>query len=247
MNKYKLLNQSTVLAELNESIDDFLPWEKGDEDCLKYWKNVLNNLTVNQYKDYITWENIERFENIHYLEAIFLLLNLPTRFLLENKKFDLFKPFGGSCFDESIRQVFSASVECVALERSYQEIPRTPFGDEMIGHYQVTEFVEWAINTGFVKKIEDGSDNNLDIDPNKNPLGKYNNYRGWAKVHNTIATLVALKLYKGNLESTSSILKDKTFYEHLSKELAPIKKDGQRKPKPHTLENYISQYNNFNK
>ncbi|MEO1944280.1 MAG: hypothetical protein ABGY11_08250 [Candidatus Thioglobus sp.] len=242
MNKYTLLNPSPILAELSESIDSgFLPFE--DKACVNYWKNVLNSLTVNQYGDYITWSNIERYETIHYLEAIFLLLNLPTRFLVENKEFDLFKPATAECLDESIRQIFSTSVECTALERSHQVTPHTPYADEMVGHYQVMEFIEWAIETGFVAKVGDDLDSGLD----KNPLGKYNDYRGWAKVHNTITSLVALELYEGRLTSTSSILKDKDFYGNLSKKLAPKTQDGQDKPKPKTLENYISEYNNFNK
>ena len=242
MNKYKLLNPSPILAELSEAIDnDFLPWE--DEVCINYWKNVLNNLTVNQYSEYITWSNIERYETIHYLEAIFLLLDLPTRFLVENKGFNLFKPATTECSDELIRQVFSTSVECTALERSYQATPHTPFGDEMVGHYQVTEFIEWAIDKGFIEEIEDNSTDDLD----KNPLGKYNDYRGWARVHNTIATLVALELYEGKLTSNSSILNDKSFYSKLSEKLAPIKENGTDKPKPHTLENYISSYNKYKK
>jgi len=246
MNKYKLLNPSPILAELSEAIDnDFLPFE--DKVCVNYWKNTLNNLTVNQYGEYITWSNIEKYETIHYLEAIFLLLNLPTRFLVENKEFDLFKPATTGCLDESIRQIFSTSVECTALERSYQTTPHTPFGDEMAGHYQVMEFIEWAIKTGFVEEVKDDLDNDLDSDLNKNPLGKYNDYRGWAKVHNTIASLVALELYDGKLNSASSILNDKTFYGQLSEKLAPIKENGTDKPKPHTLENYISSYNKYKK
>lgn len=243
MNKYKLINPSAVLAELNEALEDdvFLAFES--KACISYWKNVANNLTVNQYSDYITWDNIDRFEHIHYLEAIFLLLNLPTRFLLENKEFDLFKPFESGCADEPIRQIFSTSVECIALERSNQATVFTPYGDEMPGYYQVMEFIEWAIDMEFIQDIKDEPDNDSD----STPLENYNNYRGWAKVHNTITTLVALKLYEGKLKSTNSILNDKTFYEGLSKNLAPKKQGTEDKPEPKTLINYISAYNNFNK
>ena len=142
MNKYKLINPSATLAELNEALEDdaFLAFES--KACISYWENVANNLAVNQYSDYITWESIERFEHIHYLEAIFLLLNLPTRFLLENKEFDLYRPFESGCADEPIRKIFTTSVECVALERSNQATVLTPYGDEMPGYYQVMEFIE---------------------------------------------------------------------------------------------------------
>jgi hypothetical protein len=243
MNKYKLIKPGAILAELNKALEDDALLMFESKACISYWKNIINNLTVTKYSDYITWENIERFENIHYLEAIFLLLNLPTRFLLENKEFDLFKSFEGSCFDEPIRQVFSTSVECIALERSYQETPHTPYGDEMIGHYQVKEFVGWAIDMEFIQIIEDNSNDDF----GDTPLGKYNDYRGWAKVHNTIATLVALEAYDGKLSSNSSILNNDKFYNNLSKNLVPKKEDGIDKPKPKTLENYISKYNNFNK
>jgi len=246
MNKYKLLNPSPILAELSEAIDnDFLPFE--NKVCVNYWKNVLNNLTVNQYAEYITWNNIERYETIHYLEAIFLLLDLPTRFLVENKEFNLFKPATTECLDESVRQIFSTSIECTALERSYQVTPHTPYGDEMVGHYQVMEFIEWAVKTGFVEEVKDDLDSDLDSDLNKNPFGKYNDYRGWARFHNTIATLVVLELYDGRLTSNKSILGNKDFYKKLSEKLVPKYKDGKDKPKPHTLENYISAYNKFNK
>ena len=247
MNKYKLLNPSPVLAELNDAIDYSIFSALESKSCIEYWKNVRDNLTEPQYNDYITWDNIEKFETIHYLEAIFLLLNLPTRFLVENKEFNLFNPATPECLDESIRQIFSTSIECTALERSNQVIPHTPFGEEMIGHYQVMEFIEWAIETGFVEEVKGDLDNNLDNNSNKNSLEKYNDYRGWAKVHNTIATLVALELYEGKLTSNSSILNNEKFYNKLSEKLAPKTEGGVDKPKPHTLENYISAYNNFNK
>lgn len=242
MNKYRLLNPSPVLTELSEAVENsFLPFE--DETCVDYWKSVLNKLTENQYSEYITWSNIERYETIHYLEAIFLLLNLPTGFLIKNKGFDLFRPATDGCLDEPIRQIFSTSTECVALERSHQVIPCTPFGDEMIGYYQVSEFIEWAIGAGFIEKIEDSAPDDLD----KNPLSRYNDYRGWAKVHNTVATLVELELYKGKLTSNSSILNNSSFYGKLSEKLVPKEQNGTDKPKPKTLENYISEYNSFNK
>jgi hypothetical protein len=245
MNKYKLTEPSAVLAELNEIIEDDIFSALQSKGCVNYWKGVRDNLTEHQYSEYISWSNIEKFESIHYLEAIFLLLNLPTRFLLEHKEFNLYdSPYSNNCSDSDAREVFINTIECQALERSHQDwISDDPYGESRGNNFDVSSFIEWSLKKGFIEELDSVNKEEL----NNNHLGKYNDYRGWAKVHNTIASLVALELYEGKLDSVSSILNDKTFYEKLSKKLAPKTQDGKDKPKPHTLENYISGYNNFNK
>ena len=246
MNEYKLLKPSAVLAELNKAIKVNLFWYPLEEEgCLDYWKSVLDNLTEDQYSGYISWKNIEKFESVHHLEALFLLLDLPTKFLLENKEFNLYRsPYSNGCSDSRVREVFTNTIEFQALERSNQEwLPGDLDGESKGNNFDVIFFIKWSIERGFIEKL----DNTEEYEPSSSPFGKYNDYRGWAKVHNTIATIVALELYKGTRESTSSILKDNKFYGQLSKNLVPKKEDGIDKPKPKTLENYISEYNNFNK
>jgi len=209
MNEYKLLKSSAVLVELNKAIEGsaFLPFE--DKNCINYWKRVLKNLAEHRYSEYISWDNIEKFESIHYLEALFLLLGLPTRFLLEHKEFDLYKsPYSNDCSDNGVREVFTNTIECQALERSDQDwIPGDPYVGGRSNNFDVSFFIKWSLEKGFIEK----SDNTEEYESSSSPLGKYNDYRGWAKVHNTIATMVALKLYQGKLKSTSSKLKDNNF------------------------------------
>jgi len=85
MNEYKLTEPSAVLAELNEAIEDDFFSVIQSKGCIKYWGDVLDNLTESQYSEYISWSNIEKFESIHYLEAIFLLLGLQQDFYLNTK------------------------------------------------------------------------------------------------------------------------------------------------------------------
>ena len=242
MNEYKLTEPSAVLAELNEAIEDDFFSVIQSKGCIKYWGDVLDNLTESQYSEYISWSNIEKFESIHYLEAIFLLLGLPTRFLLEHKEFDLYNsPYSKDCSDDGIRGVFTNTIECQALERSHQDwISDEPYGGSRGNNFDVSSFIEWSLKKGFTEKINNTNKNEL----SDSPLGRYNDSRGWAKVHNTISTVVALELYEGKLKSTSSILKDNNFYKKLSEKLVPKERDGKDKPQPKTLKNYVSEYNN---
>ena len=242
MNEYRLIKPSSVLDKLNEVIEDELFPCFESEEYVNYWRIVRNNLTEHQFSEYISWNNIEIFESIHYLEAIFLLLDLPTRFLLEYKEFNLYdSPYKSNCSDTDVTEVFTNTIECLALQGSDQDWRYdNPYGEDRNGSFGVRNFIAWCLEKGFIQKL----DTTPEYGQSKNPLGKYNNYRGWAKAHNTIATLVALELYEGRLESTSSKLKDRVFYENLSKKLVSKERDGKDKPKSKTLENYISEFNN---
>lgn len=242
MNEYRLIKPSSVLDQLNEFIEDELFLRYESEEYVNYWRIVHNNLTEHQFSEYISWNNIEIFESIHYLEAIFLLLDLPTRFLLEYKEFNLYDSTYKSNFsDTDVKEVFTNTIECLALQGSNQDwVFEGEYCDERSNSFSVSVFVAWSLEKGFIQKL----DTTPEYGQSNNPLGKYNDYRGWAKAHNTIATLVALELYEGRLESTSSKLKDRVFYENLSKKLVSKERDGKDKPKSKTLENYISEFNN---
>jgi hypothetical protein len=244
MNKYRLISPTLILNELKQEIDTGILNTSNSIFCVKYWDKAYNHLMSNKHKEYITWENIERFESISHHEAIFLLLGLPTRFLVDYKRFDLYKPYRDECVDDFARSIFTDSIECASLDRSNLPWAVSSYlAEEIPGIYPSYDFIEWSLEKGFIEKVSDTIEDKSD----NNPLGKYNDYRGWAKVHNTIATLVALETYEGNLPSNSSILNNDNFYNKLSNNLVSTKEGGIDKPKPKTLENYISEYNNFNK
>jgi hypothetical protein len=67
----------------------------------------------------------------------------------------------------------------------------TSLFDEWEYDIQTSAFIEWL---EFSELIEPQQGDTT--------FEKYNSYKRWATIHNTIATLVALKLYDGKLKST---------------------------------------------
>jgi len=228
----KFINQPNTLNKIKDSIA--LKTKRKDlwGKALPDWQLMKLNLSENMSNtSNINLANVHRFKIIKKNQCLFVMLDLPTHFLNENQNFMSDVEQGG---DNPIHKTIRNSIEFSLLNQSGLEFSgfNTPFFDEWEYDIQTSTFLEWL---ECVELIE----------PQKsdNSFFNYNNYRGWAKVHNTIATLIALEAYSGIL-TTSSTLKDKNFYKELSKELVTIERDGTDKPKPKTLENYVSEYNN---
>jgi hypothetical protein len=212
-------------------------------------KKRLNNLNghIDTLERTLTenHESLNEFltdDTLTFIESIFILIGLNPIAL------KTINVIVSNDIEAEDHEFFEFIDEALLETKEYRRLKKAPslINNQTFIFYDkiyTKRLISWSIEKGFIQKIENES-NNL---PDDMPLYKYNDYRGWAKVHNTISSLVALELYEGKLTSTRSILKDKTFYEKLSKKLAPKTQDGQEKPKPKTLENYISEYNSFNK
>jgi len=233
MTEVEFINQPDTLTKIKDAIESIAArgdlWSK----ALPDWKLMSKNLSESMSNtNNITLANVHTFKIIKKKQCLFILLDLPTHFLNENPSFisdmeqDIHNP---------IYKIIWNSQEFSLLNQSgleFSEFNASIF-DEWEYDIQTSTFIEWLEFSELIEPQQ--SDTSFD---------NYNNYRGWAKIHNTIATLVALKLYDGKLTATSSILKDKNVYKQLFKELVTIERDGTDKPKEKTLQNYVSDYNN---
>jgi len=162
MRDVKLTNTSQILKEIDVEIKDFASKDNSSE-RLEYWSNVLNHLSLN-YKEYISWSNIDAFDEVTQLEALFLLLDLPTRFLLENKDFEENLYNSNDPLDAKIRELFLDSAESKALINGVGIRAIDGWGNET-NNIDVAEFINWSLHSaGFIKL----SSNNLKVPLNKN-------------------------------------------------------------------------------
>jgi hypothetical protein len=163
MREIKLINTSQILKELDTEIRSFVS-ENGSSDSSEYWSNVLKQLSSN-YKEYISWSNIGAFESgdIEHLEALFLLLDLPTRFLLKNKDFENKLLSSNDLLDTKVQELFLETAENIALSNSV-EVRATNGWNNETDKVDVAGFINWALHSaGFIQL----SDNSLKSSVNK--------------------------------------------------------------------------------
>jgi hypothetical protein len=154
MREIKLINTSQILKELDTEIRSFVS-ENGSSDSSEYWSNVLKQLSSN-YKEYISWSNIGAFESgdIKHLEALFLLLDLPTRFLLKNKDFENKLLSSNDLLDTKVQELFLETAENIALSNSVEVRATDGWGNET-NKINVTGFINWSLHSaGFIKLPE---------------------------------------------------------------------------------------------
>jgi len=241
MTKYELINPSQILDDLQREIELGILGSSQDMLCIKYWKNVHDCLSSKQYKQHISWKNIERFESVSHHEAIFLLLNLPTRFLSENKQFDLYKPHRERCLDDLVRNVFTNSIECEAFDRANLPWCTSMFGDKIPGEYPVQDFIKWATNCDFIIEItKDTVPSNID---------KHNKgYKKWSAFHNAKITINAYDALQPPPKSVDSLFVNTKFYNSIKDKLVHIADEGEiqaKIPSIGTVKNHIYEYNKF--
>jgi hypothetical protein len=163
MRDIELINTSQILKELDTEIRSFVS-ENGSSDSSKYWSNVLEQLSSN-YTEYISWSNIGAFESgdIEHLEALFLLLDLPTRFLLKNKNFEKKLLSSNDLLDTKVQELFLETAENMTLSNSVEVRATDGWGNET-NKINVAGFINWSLHSaGFIKL----SDNNLKSSVNK--------------------------------------------------------------------------------
>ena len=235
MNEYKLINPSSILNGLNNALNDI-----SDQQCIKHWGDTINKINKMDCSKYITWESIERFETIHFFEAVFLLLSLPTEFILKNNKFDLYRPYS-NCNDEKIRNIFTHTIEYQALEQSHQEWTVNEDGEVVENSFEVAPFIQWAIDKCFIERL----DAKIDKGNKGHGFDKHNSHKSRAKQHNTKVVVKAYKNYIGHNKPNSLLASEETsFYKKLKDELVSKTPDGDEKPSAKTLLNYLSEHKN---
>ena len=152
MRKIELINTSQILKELDTEIRSFVS-ENGSSDSSEYWSNVLKQLSSN-YKEYISWSNIDAYEDIEHLEALFLLLDLPTRFLLKNKDFEK-KLFAlDDLLDTKVQELFLETTENIALSNS-AEVRATDGWNNETDKINVAGFINWSLHSAKYIKFLD--------------------------------------------------------------------------------------------
>ena len=74
MTKYELINPSQILDDIQREIELGILGSSQDMLCIKYWKNVHDCLSSKQYKQHISWKNIERFESVTTKQYFYYLI-----------------------------------------------------------------------------------------------------------------------------------------------------------------------------
>jgi hypothetical protein len=192
------------------------------------------------------------------MEAIFLLLELPTKFLIETrfslydfKCYPEYEDFFSStfeCRESALKQIFF-DADCIKLlnrsnfkladEWNWQPGMYSPDPGKMCD-IDAKDFIEWCLKVDLVRH---------EATPEKTKdfgFSKYNEYRSWAITRNTVELALALDNYPKKNPLSSLLANDKTpFYRMLLDNLVDLEPDKPGKPSPKTLQNYHSEYKNF--
>jgi hypothetical protein len=233
MTEVEFINQPDTLTKVKDAVESIAA--RGDlcSKDLPDWELMSQNLSESMSNiNNITLANVHKYKILKKKQCLFIMLALPTHFLNENPSFI-------SDMEQDIRnpiyKIIRNSLEFSLLNQSGLEF--SEFNASIFNEWEydikTSVFIEWLESSELIEPQQRDT-----------ALDKYNNYKRWAKNHNTVATVVALNQYDGKLKGTSSILKDKNFYEQLLKKLVPIEHEGTDKPKAKTLQNYVSDYNN---
>jgi len=117
----RLANNHNLLKKLKTEIDafknhSFYGRSPAYQHCIQVWEDIYSALSKSD-DSHITLNNIRMFDTLSYHEALFLMLGLPTSFLIKYSGFDIYKPVS-KCPDHHIRTVFEHSIENQALSRT---------------------------------------------------------------------------------------------------------------------------------
>jgi hypothetical protein len=238
--KYTLINSNRSIQfvdELNLSLskkDDFL----SDADC---HKGQINDLKLNiQYiesqlhsdhidEDYLykRWLRVMNMDSLSYNEALCTLLGIPID--LTNKFIHV---------DLSKKDIESELGKCCA-EYEFYNTDENDYLKRRFSHNSIDtkKFIDWAIEKHFIKYVDKNN--------SKYGFSEYNNHKSRAKQKNTEVIVKALENYPGNSTPNALLKSEKTeFYKKLKDSLVTKEPDGDEKPSPKTLLNYLSENNN---
>lgn len=96
-------------------------------------------------------------DDIDQLVALFLLLDLPTRFLLKNKDFEKHLYDSHNLLDTRIQELFLESAENMALINSAEVRVIDGWGNET-NNIDVAGFINWSLHSSrFIKLLDNNS------------------------------------------------------------------------------------------
>jgi len=243
MKKVRLINEPNTIENLSEAL---LSFEKkhinARQECINYWKNTINDLKkLNTQECKITWNNLHMFENIQKIEALFLLLALPTDFLITNSKFNPFYHHNFCPENSAMDKYILGSAEMMSLDRSGLIFkPRWRMDNRWNHTVEVENFINWTLKSGLTYLIDN---ENVKTEHSNKHLNKLNEQKKEAEIHNSVIAITSyLELQKHKKNRTiNSIFNDDKFYNGIHKNLIAITEDGD-KPSKNTIKNYLYRY-----
>ena len=251
MKQVKLINKQNTFQKIQDELNSFTERDKDGNwlECINYWELVIMDLMISN-NNHITWSTLHRVNYITKLEALFLLLDLPTGFLRDNPDFEPdyepnHDPYsqGSICPITGMRRCFTDSFEMTALNRSDLHFSSTDSQEPWGFVVNVDEFIEWSINAGFTKLID--GDECLKNTESKSNIEDYNNnYRKWSEFHNARVVITAYENINSNNKNPSSFINSDKYYNQYKEQLIPKSEAGDL-PAKTTLRDYIYKYNTF--
>ncbi len=251
MKQVALIKQHNTLQTIQDELNAFIKRDKNGDwlECINYWELIVMDLTISN-NNHITWATLNSVNYITKIEALFLLLNLPTGFLRDNPEFEPdyepnHDPYsqGSICPITGMRRCFTDSFEMTALNRSNLHFSATDSQESWGFVVNVNEFIEWSINVGLTKLVN--SDENLTNTESKSNIEDYNdNYRKWSEFHNARVVITAYENIDSNNKNPSSFINSDKYYNRYKEKLVPKSEAGDL-PAKTTLRDYIYKYNKF--
>lgn len=251
MKQVTLIKQHNTLQTIQDELNDFIKRDKNGDwlECINYWELVVMDLMISN-NNHITWATLNSVNYITKIEALFLLLNLPTGFLRNNPEFEPdyepnHDPYsqGSICPITGMRKCFIDSFEMTVLNRSNLHFSATDSQESWGFVVNVNEFIEWSINVGFTKLVN--SDENLTSTESKSNIEDYNdNYRKWSEFHNARVVITAYENIDSNNKNPNSFIDTDKYYNQYKGQLVPKSEAGDL-PAKTTLRDYIYKYNKF--
>ncbi len=198
MKQVTLIKQQDSLQIIQDELNNFIKRDKNGNwlECINYWETVVMSL-MSSNNNHITQSTLHSISYITRIEALFLLLNLPTGFLRDNPEFEPdyepnHDPYsqGSICPITRMRRCFTDSFEMTALNRSNLHFSATDSQESWGFVVNVSEFIEWSISVGFTKLVN--SDESLKNTESKSNIEDYNNnHRKWSAFHNARVVITA--------------------------------------------------------
>ena len=251
MKQVTLIKQQDTLQIIQDALNSFIKRDKNGDwlECINHWEVVVMDL-MSSSNNHITWSTLYSVNYITRIEALFLLLNLPTGFLRDNPEFEPdyepnHDPYsqGSICPITRMRRCFTDSFEMTALNRSNLHFSSTDSQESWGFIVNVNEFIEWSINAGFTKPISSNESSNATI--GKSNIESYNeNYRKWSEFHNARVVITAYENISLNNKNPNSFIDSDKYYNQYKEQLIP-KSEAGNLPAKTTLRDYIYKYNKF--
>ena len=251
MKQVTLIKQQNTFQKIKDELNSFIKRDKDGNwlECINHWELIIMDLTISD-KNHITWSTLHSVNYITKIEALFLLLDLPTGFLRDNPEFvpdyePNHDPYsqGSICPITGMRRCFTDSFEMTALNRSNLHFSAVDSQEAWSFVVNVNEFIEWSIEAGFTELIN-SDENKITAEPKSNIESYNNNYRKWSEFHNARVVITAYENNKSSNTNPKSFTDSNKYYNLYKDELVP-KSEGGKLPARTTLRDYIYKYDKF--